>query len=202
MIAKTTRQKIQDAQGISVTKKTLLLSIGIVISFLACSKVIAAEEATKSAKVSSKYQVKFKARADHDFLLTADYRFFPEKASEKNMPGVIVLHDCQSERSKYQALSLSIAEQGLHTLSLDFRGYGNSIAQGYSELEVKKKSKDIVSYQNDVAVLMSYWADDCRQKCSRQYSTSLVGCRKKYTSRSTLAGTDHLVYRLFCRACQ
>lgn len=189
MIAKTTRQKIQDAQGISVTKKTLLLSIGIVISFLACSKVIAAEEATKSAKVSSKYQVKFKARADHDFLLTADYRFFPEKASEKNMPGVIVLHDCQSERSKYQALSLSIAEQGLHTLSLDFRGYGNSIAQGYSELEVKKKSKDIVSYQNDVAVLMSYWADDLkaayeylRSKVDKSKGISIVasGCSGAY----------------------
>jgi dienelactone hydrolase len=190
MIAKTTRQKIQDAQGISVTKKTLLLSIGIVIFFLACSKVIAAEEeATKSAKVSSKYQVKFKARADHDFLLTADYRFFPEKASEKNMPGVIVLHDCQGERNKYQALSTSIAEQGLHTLSLDFRGYGNSIAQGYSELEVKKKSKDIVSYQNDVAVLMSYWADDLkaayeylRSKVDKSKGISIVasGCSGAY----------------------
>jgi len=54
------------------------------------------------------------------------------------MPGVIVLHDCHSERTKYKTLSTSITQQGLHTLLLDFRGYDNSVDQGYSELTVKK----------------------------------------------------------------
>lgn len=200
MIVKTTSQKILAQQYVSVVNKLLVLPLAMLISLVACSKVIAAdEEKTKSAEISSKYQVKFKARADHDFLLTADYRFFPEKASEKNMAGVIVLHDCQSERSKYKALSTSIAEQGLHTLSLDFRGYGNSVAQGYSELEVKKNSKDIVSYQNDVAVLMSYWADDLkaayeylRSKVDKNKGISIVasGCSGAYAV--SLAEKVHL----------
>jgi hypothetical protein len=106
------------------------------------------------------YQVKFKARVDHDFLLAADYLFFPNKALDKNMPGVIVLHDCHSDRKEYIKLSTSIAEQGLHTLSLDLRGYGGSVTEGYSELAVKKNAIDIISYQTEVAVLKSYWPED------------------------------------------
>ena len=135
------------------------------------------------------YQVRFKAREDHDFLLAADYLFFPNKASEKNMPGVIVLHDCHSDRKKYKSLSTSIAEQGLHTLSLDFRGYGASVAEGYSELAVKKHATDIISYQTEVAVLKSYWSEDLlaaynflRKKVDNSKGISIVasGCAGSY----------------------
>lgn len=107
-----------------------------------------------------KYQVSFNARNDDDFMLTADYRYFPEKATAQNMAGVIVLHDCQSLRKKYKTLSSSIAEQGLHTLSLDFRGYGNSIDNGLSHADIKRNASDIVTYQNEVAMLKSYWQED------------------------------------------
>lgn len=148
-------------------------------------------EAAKAIKVNPElqYQVQFKARLEHDFLLSADYRFFPEKASEKHMPGVIVLHDCHSERKKYQTLSTSIAEQGIHTLSLDFRGYGNSVAEGYSHLEVKKNATDLISFQTEVAVLMSYWSEDLkaaynflRSKVDKSKGISIVasGCAGAY----------------------
>ncbi|MCP4984708.1 MAG: hypothetical protein GY928_01205 [Colwellia sp.] len=145
------------------------------------------------------YQVQFKAHADHDFFLSADYRFFPEKASAKKMPGVIVLHDCHSQRNNYQKLSISIAELGLHTLSLDFRGYGRSIAQGYSELEVKKQATDIVSYQDKIAVLRSYWQEDLvaayeylRKKVDDSKGISVVasGCAGAYAVE--LAEQRHL----------
>ncbi|PKG84941.1 hypothetical protein CXF85_04840 [Colwellia sp. 75C3] len=151
------------------------------------------------AKAKIQYQVKFKARADHDFLLTADYRFFPNKASAQHMAGVIVLHDCHSERTKYQTLSTSIAQQGLHTLSLDFRGYGNSVAQGYSHLAVKKNATDIISYQTEVAVLMSYWSEDLlaaynflRSKVDNSQGISIVasGCAGAYAV--TLAEDIHI----------
>jgi len=150
------------------------------------------EEAVKQPKKidpALQYQVKFKAREDHDFLLAADYLFFPNKATAKNMPGVIVLHDCHSERKTYQSLSTSIAEQGLHTLSLDFRGYGGSVAEGYSELAVKKHATDIISYQTEVAVLKSYWLEDLlaaykflRNKVDNSKGISIVasGCAGAY----------------------
>ena len=158
-------------------------------------------DTTKPSKVDPElqYQVRFKARPDHKFLLTADYRFFANKASERNMPGVIVLHDCNSQRKQYDILSKSIAEQGLHTLSLDFRGYGNSVSAGYSELAVKKQATDIVSYQNEVAVLKSYWSEDLlaafaflRSKVDKSKGISIVasGCAGSYAV--ALAETIHL----------
>lgn len=172
--------------------------------FIACSLAISASaqsaekdahlpEKLSAAEVKAKaklqYQVKFKALEGHDFLLTADYRFFPNKASAKHMPGVIVLHDCQSDRTKYKTLSTSIAEQGLHTLSLDFRGYGNSVDQGYSHLAVKINATDIISYQAEVAILMSYWSEDLlaaynllRSKVDNSQGISIVasGCASAY----------------------
>jgi len=148
---------------------------------------IAQNKADYAAK--NKYQVQIKAREDHEFLLSADYRFFPEKATARNMSGVIVLHDCKSNRSKYNSLSASIAEQGLHTLSLDLRGYGKSIDEGYSEREVKKIAKNIVSYDSEIAVLMSYWSEDLlaaynflRTKVNKNEGISVVasGCSGTY----------------------
>lgn len=155
------------------------------------SKMFDKGTSAKQSKANPKlqYEVRFKARAEHDFLLTADYQFLPNKASAKHMAGVIILHDCHSERTKYKTLSTNIAQQGLHTLSLDFRGYGNSVDQGYSQLAVKKNATDIISYQAEVAVLMSYWSEDLlaaydflRRKVDNSQGISIVasGCAGAY----------------------
>lgn len=99
--------------------------------------------------------VKIKARDDHDFLLAGDYYL-----GEKRSGGVIVLHDCNSDRRSYKRIASSLAKQGLHTLSLDFRGYGESVADGFSREQIKKNSEDIVTYQSEMALLTTYWQDD------------------------------------------
>jgi dienelactone hydrolase len=157
---------------------------------LAAEEIVAKSEAkVYKVKIENQYQVQFKARKKHDFLLSADYLFFREKAPEKYMPGVIVLHDCHSQRKAYKPLSMMIAAQGLHTLSLDLRGYGKSVGDGYSELEVKKHAKDIIGYQNEMAALMSYWSEDLltayeflREKVGKSKGISIVasGCAGPY----------------------
>lgn len=150
-------------------------------------------------KSTFEYEVKLKARKDHDFLLSADYRFYPNKSKTKKMPGVIVLHDCQSQRVDYDILSQGIASQGLHTLSLDLRGYGKSVAEGFSERKVKQKAKTIEDYQNEIAILKSFWPDDLlaayeflRTKVDKSKGISVVasGCTGIYAV--TLAETVRL----------
>lgn len=140
-------------------------------------------------KKALQYQVKFIAHKNYDFLLTADYRFFPEKASAKHMPGVIILHDCESNRNSYKTLSSTVANLGIHTLSLDFRGYGNSINEAYSYKKLKKESHSIVDFQSEKARLMSYWSSDLlaayeylRSKVDKSQSISVVssGCSSSY----------------------
>jgi len=58
-----------------------------------------------------------------DFSLKADY--FQAKNEAKN--GVLMLHQCNYNRSMYDNIGQALAEQGIHALSLDFRGFGDSI---------------------------------------------------------------------------
>ncbi|MBL4940162.1 MAG: hypothetical protein JKY81_00700 [Colwellia sp.] len=99
--------------------------------------------------------VKIKANPEHDFLLFADYY-----VGGKRSGGVIVLHDCNRDRRAYSATAKSLAEQGLHTLLVDLRGYGESISSAYSQEIAKKKSKDIISYQSEMALITAHWPSD------------------------------------------
>lgn len=171
-----------------------------VISFLLCSTVfiacVAQAEGNGQQQPYSE-MVKIKASEDYDFLLTADYLYrstpvllqTAEQAAMTARAGVIVLHDCQSNRSRYKSLAEEIALQELHTLSLDFRGYGESVTLGFSELEIKKQAKDIVSYQSEVALLTSYWPQDLlsahqwlRTKVHKNKGVAVVasGCSAPY----------------------
>ena len=143
--------------------------------------------------------VSFKARSDHDFLLTADYYFLGKKIDNNKSPGVIVLHDCHSQRSRYSELAKAISAQSVHVLSLDFRGYGDSVASCFSQLEIKKQAKDIVSYQSEIALITSYWADDLtaahqflRTKVDKSKGIAVVasGCAAGYVV--SMAEKTHL----------
>lgn len=150
--------------------------------------------------------VTFQAKAEHNFQLSADYYHNApsgqKKVNQPNAPaksGVIVLHDCQSDRGLYSTLATTIAQQNLHTLSLDLRGYGESIAPGYSAASIKKHAVDIVSYQSDIALLTSYWPDDLlasyeflRTKVHKSKGVALVASGCSAASAVALAEKIHV----------
>lgn len=133
------------------------LNILTVFSTLLCvllTNVVNAQQADVTSESLSQ-TVKIKARADHEFLLEADYYLGTEKNG-----GVIVLHDCKNDRRRYKNVADNLAKQGLSTLLIDFRGYGNSVEEGYSREQIQKDSPDIVSYQSSMALLTTYWQGD------------------------------------------
>lgn len=153
----------------------------------------------KEVKAKPRDEVTFKARSDNKFLLAADYYYLGKKIDKNKSSGVIVLHDCRSDRSGYTELAKEIANQGMHVLSLDFRGYGGSTATGFSQKTIKKQSKDIISYQNDIALMTSYWSDDLasayqflRTKVDKSQGIAIVasGCASSYAV--SLAEKIHL----------
>jgi len=109
----------------------------------------------KEAPSTNAQQVKFKARTEGDFMLTADYY-----TGEKRSGGVIVLHDCKSDRNRYSTMANGLFQQGLHTLALDLRGYGQSVSPAFSREIIKQNTTDIVNYQSEMALLTTYWQDD------------------------------------------
>ncbi len=128
--------------------------------------------------------LKIKASTDDEFLLLADYY-----QGEKHAGGVIVLHDCNNERRAYSAVAKSLAQQGLHTLSVDLRGYGESVSQAYSREAVKRQATDIVAYQSEMALITANWPDDLlamhkflAKKTDKNKGISVVasGCTTSY----------------------
>ena len=47
-------------------------------------------------------------------------------ASERPGPGILLLHQCNRDRSSWNALAEELATKGFHVLTLDYLGYGDS----------------------------------------------------------------------------
>jgi len=155
-------------------------------SFLATSRFTIAQETTTQtsalASLSSAKAVKIVTPDEH--LLGANYYFGEEKGA-----GVLILHDCAHTSESYNDLAEKLSANGIHTLAVDFRGYGASSSEVFSHENIKKKAKSIVAYQNDVAALTSYWELDVltafnylRTKVDRKKGIAVVsvGCASLY----------------------
>lgn len=122
--------------------KIILISLLTIVTFAANSKVV-----TLSAK--------------DGFDLKADY--FAPKSSKAQ--AVLMLHQCNYNRSMYEGVGQRLAKQGIHALSLDFRGYGDSqneqfnvekiwdLPEGERRPAFREMAKE---WQNDVQVAYDY----------------------------------------------
>lgn len=45
-------------------------------------------------------------------------------------PGMLLLHQCNMDRKSWQSLATSLANNGIHVLTFDYRGYGETAASG------------------------------------------------------------------------
>lgn len=63
--------------------------------------------------------------APDGFLLKATYY-----AADHPGPGVLLLHQCNRDRRSWDPLARALADAGLHVLTLDFRGFGESVGGG------------------------------------------------------------------------
>lgn len=144
-------QNQQQLKTFFASKITLLAIMLVSVNVYAYEK----EKPLKSADEYVPEVVKIKAREDDGFLLAADYYL-----GGKRSGGVIVLHDCNNDRGAYSRIAKSLAQQSLHTLLVDLRGYGGSVSQEYSREAAKLKATDIVTYQSEMALIMVNWPDD------------------------------------------
>ncbi len=160
----------------------LFAAIGFIFSL--CMMFTASAEQVNNETKTLVETVHIKVSSDHDFALAADYYQGGERRG-----GVMVLHDCKSDRQRYKKMATGLAAQGLHTLLIDFRGYGESIAEGFSREKIKKNAVNIVNYQSEMALLSTYWQDDLlaasqylRSKLTVNKGISIVasGCSGAY----------------------
>lgn len=48
-------------------------------------------------------------------------------------PGILLLHQCNMDRKSWKGLAMALAERGVHVLTFDYRGYGETTASGGRE---------------------------------------------------------------------
>ena len=71
-------------------------------------------------------------------------------------PGVMLFHQCNRERSSWNALAAELAKRGFHVLTLDYRGYGQSGGTPYTELTFPEQRKVGEKWPGDVDVAYAY----------------------------------------------
>ena len=64
-------------------------------------------------------------------------------AGEKPGPGILLLHQCNKDRSSWNGLAESLARRGFHVLTMDYRGFGESGGKRFTELTPEETTKTI-----------------------------------------------------------
>lgn len=71
-------------------------------------------------------------------------------AASKPGPAVLLLHMCNTTRKSWEPLAPQLAAAGIHTLTLDYRGFGESAGERYDKL----------SQQDALRMVNEKWPDD------------------------------------------
>jgi dienelactone hydrolase len=64
-------------------------------------------------------------------------------AGEKPGPGILLLHQCNRDRSTWSGVAGNLAKEGFHVLTLDFRGFGESGGKPFADLTPEERDKTL-----------------------------------------------------------
>lgn len=91
---------------------------------------------------------------DKGFTLKASY-YQSNKTSDR---GVLLLHQCNYNRSMYNDIGKQLSDKGIHALSLDFRGFGDSANDEFSaeKLQALPRAERRIAWQK----MSKHWPSD------------------------------------------
>jgi len=110
------------------------------------------------------------------FELKSDYY----QAAGKGQRAVLLLHQCNFNRSMYNDIGEALGERNIHAHSLDFRGFGESINEEFD----RKKLRDLPRNERVKAfkAMREYWPSDVqlaynflREKVGKKGVIGVVG---------------------------
>ena len=93
--------------------------------------------------------------AEDGFQLKADYY-----TGKYGYPAVILLHQCNGDRSMYQDVGKRLAEAGIHALALDFRGFGGSTNDRIDIMAFRDSTSDRQVIQAYSQPIIKHWVSD------------------------------------------
>jgi len=140
---------------------------------------------------------KINLKGSDGFDLYGDYK----AASSHSSKGVLMLHQCNADRGMYIDLAAQLAESGFSSMSLDFRGFGESSTQEMSITAIRSKAKSREHYfelvekaglgshrKNDVELAYQFLLE----KLGDEASISVIGASCGGTQAVVLAQKHNL----------
>ncbi|MCO4800101.1 MAG: alpha/beta hydrolase [Colwelliaceae bacterium] len=113
---------------------------------------------------------------DKGFALKADYY----QSNTKSNRAVLMLHQCNYNRTMYDNIGEQLSQQGIHALSLDFRGFGESINDEFDIDKVQALPQE--QRRSAWRKMSTNWGDDVQQaydylisKVSGKASVGVIG---------------------------
>jgi dienelactone hydrolase len=93
-------------------------------------------------------------KTDQGFALKASF-YQSNQASDR---AVLLLHQCNYNRTMYNDIGQQLSDKGVHALSLDFRGFGESINDEFSvnKIQALPKKERSAAWQK----MSKYWPSD------------------------------------------
>jgi len=93
-------------------------------------------------------------KTDKGFELKASY-YQSNKTSDR---AVLLLHQCNYNRTMYNDIGQQLSDNGIHALSLDFRGFGESANEEFNaeKLQALPRAERRVAWQK----MSKYWPSD------------------------------------------
>src|SRR2546425_7688648 len=77
----------------------------------------------------------------------------------KSGPGVLLLHQCNRERKTWDPLATQLAAAGIHVLTLDYRGYGESGGERFLSLTPQQQAGAQQKWPGDIDTAFKYLLD-------------------------------------------
>jgi dienelactone hydrolase len=71
-------------------------------------------------------------------------------------PGVLLLHQCNRERKVWNDLAQKLASSGIHVLTLDYRGFGESEGKPFATLKPFEVAQDLDKRPGDVDLALQF----------------------------------------------
>jgi dienelactone hydrolase len=65
-------------------------------------------------------------------------------------PGVVLLHMCNSNRKAWAGVAESLAARGIHAITLDYRGYGESGGERFDKMTDEVRAKEREKWAGDI----------------------------------------------------
>lgn len=77
-------------------------------------------------------------------------------AAGKPGPAVLLLHQCNRDRSSWDGLATQMAAAGIHVATLDYRGYGESGGERFLDMSPEKQNAELAKWPADIEVAYQY----------------------------------------------